>query len=83
MDPDPGLAFYRHPAEWNDTFRLHRPEPSHRALAYCVLANRIQRSSTGDNNFVRNEKGHFCPTDRNDRNGQSGPPSLVSALVLS
>ena len=35
-----------------------------------------QKSSTGPTVFS-NEKGHFGPTDRNDRTGQSGPPSKV------
>ena len=25
-------------AQWNGTFRLHRPDPSHRAFWYCGLA---------------------------------------------
>ena len=25
-------------AQWNGTFRLHRPDPSHRAFCYCGLA---------------------------------------------
>ena len=36
--------------EWNGTFRLHRPDPSHHVLA-IVLVSKIQKSGTGDNNF--------------------------------
>ena len=54
-------------AYWNGTFRLHSPDPS-----------RIQKRGTGDNNFVKyNGKGHFSPTDRDNRTGQSGPPSRL------
>ena len=41
-----------------------------------VLLSRIQKSSTGDNNFVK-WKGLFGLTDRNDRTSQSGPPSKL------
>ena len=46
-------------------------------LRGVVLASRIQKSGTGDNNFVKSGKwkGHFGPTDGNDQIGQSGPPS--------
>ena len=40
-----------------------------------VLASRIQRSRTEDNN-LSNGKGHFSPTDRNDRTFQSRPTTF-------
>ena len=46
---------------------------------FCLviaLVGRTQKSGTGPTVFS-NEKGHFGPTDRNDRTGQSGPPSKV------
>ena len=49
-------------AQRNGTFWLHRPEPSHHVL----LFGWTQKSSTGPTVFT-NGKGHFGPTDRNDR----------------
>ena len=43
-------------AQWNSTFRLHRPDPSNREFCYCSLS-RIQKSGTADNNFVRELQG--------------------------
>ena len=48
-------------AQWNGTFQLHRPNPATAHLV-IVLASRIQKSSTGNNNFVK-WKGTF----RSDR----------------
>ena len=47
-------------AQWNGTFQLHRPDPSH-SMLFNVLVNksRIQKSSTRDNNFVK-WRGTFC-----------------------
>ena len=42
-----------------------------------VLVCRLQKSSTGDNNFVK-WGGHFSSTDQNDKTSQSGPPSKLS-----
>ena len=42
-----------------------------------ILVSRIQKSSTGDNNFVKWKGRHFGPTDWNDQTGQSGPPSKL------
>ena len=36
----------------------------------------IQKSGTGDNNFVKS-KGNFGPPDRNDQTGRSGPTSKL------
>ena len=51
-------------AQWSCTFRLHRPDPSQRAYGYCFV-NRMQKSGTGDNNFVK-WKGTFG-SDRRKR----------------
>ena len=72
--------------QWNGTFRLHRPDPSHRALGYCSCS-RIQKSGTGDNN-LSNGKEHFGPTDRNDQTGQRGRPrsdetEMVRSILCS
>ena len=45
-------------AEWNGSFWLNRPNTAR----FFVLVSRIQRSGSGDNDFV-NGKGHFGPTD--------------------
>ena len=44
-------------AQWNGTFRLYRPDPSHRAFGYCSCKQEII-GGTGDNNFVK-WKGTF------------------------
>ena len=66
-------------AQWNGTFRLHRPDPSPYAFGYCSCKPGYKRavmrttiSSIGE--------GHFGPTDRNDQTDQSGP---FSKLVLN
>ena len=41
-------------AHWNGTFRLHRPDISHRVFGYCSCKQDM--SGTGDNNF---DKGRF------------------------
>ena len=52
------ISEIRH-AQWNDTFRLHRPDPGHRAFGYCnYIVSRIQKSSSVDNNYVK-WKGTF------------------------
>ena len=38
-------------AQWDSTFRLHKPDLSHRAFDYCSVS-RIQKSGTGDNSSV-------------------------------
>ena len=53
--------------QWNDTFLLHRPDPSHRAL-YAG-----QRRGVLGTAMLSNGEEHFGLTDRNDRTGQSGP----------
>ena len=56
--------------QWNGTFRFHRPDPGHRTFGYCSIVL-IQKSGTGDNNFVK-WKGMF----RSDRPTEmSAPPS--------
>ena len=50
-----------------------RSKPPH--VFFVVLASRIQRSRTEDNN-LSNGKGHFSPTDRNDRTFQSRPTTF-------
>ena len=45
------------------------------ATARLVIV--LEKSGTGDNNFVKWELAHFGSTDRNKRTGQSGPLSKV------
>ena len=56
-------------AQWNGTFRLHTPDPSHHVFGYCPCKQ--------DTTTLSNGKGHFGPTDRNDQTSQSGPPSKL------
>ena len=44
------------------------------ARLVIVAVSRIQKSGTGDDNFVK-WKGTFRPIDRDNRTDQSGPPS--------
>ena len=46
------------------------------ARLVIVHESRIQKSGTANNNFV-SWKGHFSPTNRDNRTGQSGPPSKL------
>ena len=59
-------------AQWNGTTR------------YIVLVSRIQKSGTGEKNFVKLKlMRHFSPTDPDNRTGQSGPPSkLVTNIPI-
>ena len=51
-------------------------DPTQAAARFLiVLASRKQRSRTEDNN-LSNGKGHFSPTDRNDRTFQSRPTTF-------
>ena len=52
------------------------PFQATRCLLIVPAASRIQKSGTGDNNFVK-WKGLFGRTDRNEWTGQSEPPSKV------
>ena len=70
-------------AQWNSTFRLHRPWTQATARLVNVLVSRIQKSGAGVNNFVK-WKGRF-PSDRPEmtRHGQTGSPSkLVSNISV-
>ena len=63
-------------AQWNSTFRLHTPDPNHHTLV-IVLVSRMQKSSSGDNNFVK-----WRGTFRSDRPTEmtrpvKGPPSKL------
>ena len=57
------------PMEWYGTFRLHRPDPSHRASGYCSYKH--------GTTILSNGKGPFGKTDRKDQTGQRGPPSKL------
>ena len=43
-------------AQWNGTFRLHRPDPSHRALGYCSCKQDTKERYWGQ---------QFCQMERN------------------
>ena len=69
-------------AQWNGTFRLHRPDPSHRAFGYCSYKQDTKEQYWGDT-ILSNGKGHFGPTNWNDQTGQSEPPSkLVPSIPV-
>ena len=52
-------------AQWNGTFRLHRPDPSPCAFGYCSCKPGYERAVLRTT-ILSNGKGHFGPTDRND-----------------
>ena len=51
-----------------------RPKPPRVWLLFCKQDTK--RAVLGTT-ILSNGKGHFGPTDRNDRTGQSGPPSKL------
>ena len=53
------------------TFRLPTDPTQETARLVIVLVSRIQRYWR--QTILSNGKGHFGPTDRNNRTGQSGP----------
>ena len=57
-------------AQWNGTFRLHRPVPSHHAFCYCSSTQDTKERYLGQQ-LCQMEKGHLGPTNRNERTGQS------------
>ena len=64
-------------SQWNDTFRLHRPDPSHRTFGYCSCKQDTKERDWGQQ-FCQMERDiSVRPTDRNDQTGQSGPPSKL------
>ena len=61
-------------AQWNGSFRLHRPDPSHRAFGYCSC-KQDSKERYWWQQFCQMERDiSVLPTDRNDQTGQSGPP---------
>ena len=62
--------------QWKGTFRLYRPDPTQAtACLVIVLASRIRNSGT----ILSNVKGHFSPTDQNDRTGIIRDKFVLSA----
>ena len=60
----------------NGTVHYGYTDPTQATARFLiVLASRMQRSRTEDNN-LSNGKGHFSPTDRNDRTFQSRPTTF-------
>ena len=60
---------------WNGTFRLHRPNPSHSVKLFLYAG--YKRAVLGTT-ILSNGEGHFSSTDQNDKTSQSGPPSKLS-----
>ena len=57
--------------QWNGTLRLHRPDPSHRALGYCSCKQDTKERHWGQ---------QFCQLEKDISvwpNGQSGSPSKL------
>ena len=63
--------------QWNDTLRLHRPDPSHRGFGYCLSKHAGYKRALLGTTILSIGKRHFGPTDRNELTGQSGPPSKL------
>ena len=63
----------------NETVHIRCTDPTQATAHLVIVLVIIQKSGTGDNDFV---KGHFGPTDRNDQSGQSGPPSKLVLNIL-
>ena len=57
------LSEIRH-AQWNDTFRLYRPEPSGRAFGYCNYKQDTEEPIWGQQLWQMKRNISFRPTDR-------------------
>ena len=68
-------------AQWSCTFRLHRPDPSHRAFGYCSCKQNTKERYR-EKQFGQMEKGHFGPTDRDNGTSQSASPSKLVSNIL-
>ena len=59
-------------AEWNGRFRLHRPDPSHRAFGYCSWKQDTKERYCLGTTILSNGKEYFGLTDWNDQTSQRG-----------
>ena len=59
-------------AQWNGTFRLYRPDPSHRMFGYCSC-----KQDTKGQQFCQMKRDISFFSDQNDQASQSGLPSKV------
>ena len=48
-------------------------------LVIAVLISRMYKGVSGETIFL-NGKGYFCPSNQNERTGQSGPPSKLKVV---
>ena len=63
-------------AQWNGSFRFHRPVPRHRVFAYCSCCKQDTKERYWGQQFCQMERT-FGRTDWNEWTGQSEPPSKV------
>ena len=63
-----GLKFWKFHSQWNGTFRLHRPDPSHRAFGYC---------SCKQDKKERLWEQQICQMERDISVRPTGPPSKL------
>ena len=70
-------------AQWSCTFRLHRPDPSHRAFGYCSC-KQDTKERYREIQFGQMERDiSVRPTDRDNGTSQSSSPSkLVSNIPV-
>ena len=65
------------PACWNGTFRRERSDDCKYVWLLFLLVKVGYKRTLLGTTILSNGKGHFGPTDRDNRSGQGGPPSKL------
>ena len=76
-----GFGNYHLRAQWNGTFRLHRPDPSNRTFGHCSCKQDAKERYWGQQ-FCQMERTFQRFSDRNERIGQSEQNLEVVPNVL-
>lgn len=63
--------------QWNVTSPSQRPDPNHRTFGCCSCEQDTKGRYSGSYNNLVKRKGHFGPTNRNERTAHSEPTSKV------
>ena len=64
-------------AQWNGTFWLHRPNPSHCVFGYCSCKEDTKEWYWGQQVCQMEQDISVRPADRDNQTSQSGPPSKL------
>ena len=68
-------------SQWNGTFRLHRPDSSHRTFGYYSCKQDAKEGYWGQQ-FCQMEMDISVRPNQHDQTSQSGPPSKVVPNIL-